>query len=55
MELDELGWRTTYPLQEEDNSQEIREELDIIDETRNFATMAETVVKKAVARRYNKK
>ncbi|MCH80654.1 gypsy retrotransposon integrase-like protein [Trifolium medium] len=33
VELEELSWRTAYPLQEEDNSQAIHEDQDILDET----------------------
>ncbi|MCI16727.1 gypsy retrotransposon integrase-like protein, partial [Trifolium medium] len=55
VELNELSWRTAYPLQEQNNSRALREELDVIDETRNFATIAESVVKKTSAQRYNKR
>jgi hypothetical protein len=45
IELGELSWRIAHPFTERDNSQALREEFDVIDETRSLATMTEAAIK----------
>jgi hypothetical protein len=40
-----LSWRIAHPFTERDNSQALREEFDVIDETRSLATMTEAAIK----------
>jgi hypothetical protein len=44
IELGDLSWRIAHPLAERDNSQALREEFDVIDETRSLATMTEAAI-----------
>lgn len=55
VEVGELTWRTLHPLNREDNEQARRQELDLTQEVREQAALAEVVVKKRIAKQYNAK
>ncbi|MCH88632.1 hypothetical protein A2U01_0009523 [Trifolium medium] len=55
VEIGELSWRRTHLLQQGENSQSIREELNFLEETRNYASLTGAAVKKATTTKYNKK
>jgi len=45
IEVKELSWRTTHPLDQTTNTKATMEELDFIDKSRNFATLTEAAIK----------
>ncbi|MCH99945.1 hypothetical protein A2U01_0020960 [Trifolium medium] len=41
MEVGEMSWRTKYSLSQEDNEERLREERDLLDETRETVALTE--------------
>ena len=50
-----IGWRRTYLIQGEDNSQEIRENLNFLDDKRCFIALADSDFKQVISPKCNKK
>jgi ribonuclease HI len=55
VEVEELTWRTTQPLSNEENNAAIREELDLVEELRTAASLREASLKQKVAARHDLK
>jgi len=55
VEVKELSLRTAHPLDHTANAEATLEELDFIDESRNFVVLTEVAIKQAMATRYNRK
>jgi hypothetical protein len=55
IEVYELSWRTTHPVNHVANAEATLDELDFIDESRNFAALTEAAIKQVTATRYNRK
>jgi hypothetical protein len=53
--VEELTWRTTQPLSNEENNAAIREELDLVEELRTAASLREASLKQKVAARHDLK
>lgn len=52
-EVRELTWKTMHPKTIENNQQDIREELDHVEEVRDRASMSKAIVKQRMALRFN--
>lgn len=54
VEIRELSWRRAHRLQEEENTQAIREKVDLLEEKRTLIALMSDVVKKETTTKYNK-
>jgi hypothetical protein len=54
VKVKELSWRTAQPLNQSANIEAMLDELDFVDESRNFAAMKEAAVKQVTDIRYNR-
>lgn len=52
-EVGDFSWRKAYPLQGEEYSQAVKEELDFLDEKRWFSALVDAVIKQATIAKYN--
>lgn len=54
MEVGELTWRMTHLNKPSENEHAVREDLDLVEEIRNQASLREIMVKQRMATRFNK-